>query len=172
MHSPIVIRRPLLRRWLAPCLFLLALLLPTFAVAQGIPGLSSADQTDIRNFTLNEDVFNRLQSVVTEGRAMHIKRMNVDMSKVSSLDEMADQMMAADPRTKALLSKHGFAPRQFLVANLALASTVMTMRYAEQTGQADAMTGQLNPANVKFYEEHKAAIDKMMTTGQQPAAQQ
>lgn len=154
-------RHPQARRWLVACLFSLVLLLPALAMAQ-VPGLSAADRADIQNFTLNQDVLNRLKSVMTEGRAMDIKKSHPDMTKVHSLDDMAGQIVAADPRIKPLLAKHGFTPRQFLVADLALVSTVMTVRYAEKSGQEQAMEGQLNPANVRFYKAHKASMDALV----------
>ncbi len=149
------------RRWLAACFVLLALLLPGMALAQA-PGLSAADRADVQNFNLNDDVFSRLQAVTSEGRAMHINKSHLDMSKVHSLDDMAKQMVAADPRIKPLLAKHDFTPRQFLVANMALVGTVMAMRYGEKNGKEKAVESQLNPNNVSFYKSHKAAVDKMI----------
>lgn len=165
MHALHTRSRSPVRRWLVACLFLLAVALPAAVMAQGIPGLSPADQQDIRDFTFDQDVFQRLQGVVTEGRKMNIKKSHLDMSKVKSLDDMANQVIEADPRIKPLLDKYRFSPRQFLVANLALVSTVMTMRYAEQSGQADAVTGQLNPANVRFYKAHRQAMDELVNAG-------
>lgn len=154
-------RHPQARRWLVACLFSLVLLLPALAMAQ-TQGLSAADRADVQNFTLNQDVLNRLKAVMTEGRAMNIKKSHLDMTKVHSLDDMADQIVAADPRIKPLLAKHGFTPRQFLVANLALVGTVMTVRYAEKSGHEKAMESQLNPANVRFYKAHKTTMDALV----------
>ncbi len=161
MNASIEFRHSRVRCWFGTCLVALALLLPCIAMAQ-TPGLSEADRADIHAFTLNNDVLDRLQAVKDEGRAMDIKKSHLDMKKVHSLDDMAGQMVAADPRVKPLLAKHGFTPRQFLVANLALVSTVMTVRYAEKSGQEKSLEGQLNPANVRFYKSHKAAIDALV----------
>jgi len=146
--------------WLAACLCLL-MLLPAAAMAQK-PGLSAADRADIKAFTLDEDVFGRLKAVVDEGRRMHIKRSQMDMRKVHSLDDMASQLVAADPRVKSLLAKHGFTPRQFLVADLATVGTVMAMQRARATGKVEAVEARLNPANVQFYKAHKAEMDAMV----------
>lgn len=172
MHVTHASRHPLVRRWLAPCLLLLIMLLPATVMAQGMPGLSTADQQDIHNFTFDQDVFQRLEGVVTEGREMNIKKSHLDMSKVHSLNEMAAQVVKADPRIKPLLDKHGFTPRQFLVANLALVSTVMSVRYAEEAGQEDALKGQINPANVAFYKAHRSAMDKLVDAGARQAQPQ
>lgn len=163
MKSFASMRRSPIRGWFAACLFTLVLLLPAMAMAQ-VPGLSAADSADIHDFTLNQDVVGRLKDVMTEGRAMNIKKSHLDMTRVHSLDDMADQIVTADPRIKPLLAKHGFTPRQFLVANLALVSTVMTVRYAEKSGNPKALEGQLNPANVRFYKEHKASLDALVNS--------
>lgn len=147
--------------WFAACLCLLALLLPAAAMAQK-PGLSAADRADIKAFTLDEDVFGRLKAVVDEGRRMHIKRSKMDMRQVHSLDDMASQLVAADPRVKPLLAKHGFTPRQFLVADLATVGTVMAMQRAQAAGKVEAVEARLNPANVQFYKAHKAEMDALV----------
>lgn len=147
--------------WLGTCFCVLALLLPAMAMAQR-PGLTAADRADIKSFTIDSDVFHRLKTVVTEARSMHMKRSHMDMRKVHSLDDMAHQLVSADPRIKPLLAKNGFTPRQFLVANLALVGTVMTMQRAQGTPQEKAIESQLNPANVRFYKAHKAEMDKLV----------
>ncbi|HET7664342.1 MAG TPA: hypothetical protein VFK31_11980 [Rhodanobacteraceae bacterium] len=164
-------RHSQVRSWFAACLFALVLSLSAMAMAQ-VPGLSAADRADIRNFTLNEDVVGRLKDVMAEGRAMNIKKSHPDMTKVHSLDDMADQIVSADPRIKPLLAKHGFTPRQFLVADLSLVSTAMTVRYAEKSGQQKAMESHLNPANVRFYKEHKASVDALLNAPASAASSQ
>lgn len=154
-------RHALMRRWFAVCLFMLIGAAPALAMAQA-PGLNATDRADIKAFTLTDGVFQRLQAVTTEGRALHVNKHRLDMRKVHSLDDMAKQLTAADPRVEPLLARHGFTPRQFLVANMALIGTVMAMKYGERTGHVKAVESQLNPANVSFYQSHKAAIDKML----------
>lgn len=161
MNPVVALRSPSRLRWLALALCVLVLLLPAMAVAQ-TPRLSAADRADIQAFTINSDVFQRLQNVVTQARAMHIKRSHLDMGHVHSLSGMAKEMVAADPRIKPLLAKNGFTPRQFLVADLALVETVMTMQRFQGTPQAKAAESQLNPANVRFYKAHKAAMDRLV----------
>ncbi len=148
-------------RWLCSALCALCLLLPAFAMAQS-PALTAADRADIKAFTITPDVFSRLQAVVAEAQKMHIKRARPDMSNVHSLDDVAHQLVATDPRIKPLLAKNGFTPRQFLVANLALVSTVVVMEQAAGTPQGKAAQSQLNPANVRFYKQHKAAMDALV----------
>ncbi|HEX7339686.1 MAG TPA: hypothetical protein VF271_07095 [Rhodanobacteraceae bacterium] len=149
------------RHWFFACLCALAFLLPAMAAAQA-PGLSAADRADIQAFTINNDVFQRLSTVMTQARAMHVKRSPLDMSKVHSLADMAQQMVASDPRIKPLLAKYGFTPRQFLVANMAVVGTTITLDHFAGTPQEKAVEGQLNPANVAFYKAHKAQMDALL----------
>lgn len=140
----------------------LALVLSPLAMAQG-QMLTPADQVEIATFTLTTDVLQRMQAVTTEGKAMKTKHAALDMSKVHSLDDMATQMVAVDPRIKPLLAKHGFTAHQFVVANLALINAVMAanaQNNPEMAGQGDKST--YNAANVAFYEAHRDAINTMM----------
>lgn len=142
-------------------LFVLLCMLPLTAMAQ-VPSLSAADRADVQAFTFNEDVFGRLQQVVAQAQALDLKRGQVDMNRVHSLADLAAQMVASDPRTKPLLTKYGFTPRQFLVANLALVTTVLPLQQARTPQQREAVEGKLNPANVRFYEAHKDAMVQML----------
>lgn len=149
------------KNFMGLCLCFLAFLLPVAGMAQAA-GLTAADRADIKAFTITSDVFHRLEAVVTQARAMHIKREHLDMSRVHSLADMAKQMATADPRIKPLLAKNGFTPRQFLVANMSFLSTVVSLRQAQGTPQEQAVESHLNPANVRFYKKHKAAMDRLV----------
>lgn len=144
-------------RWLV-CL--LVLLVPIAGMAQS--ALTAADRAEVKAFTFNNDVFTRLQKVVTQTRDMHIKRGQMDMSKVHSLDDLAKQLVASDSRTKPLLATHGFTPHQFLVANLALVATVGPLHAAQTPQQRERVKSQLNPVNVRFYEAHKTQMNQLV----------
>jgi hypothetical protein len=164
MHS---IQPSVHRRFFVFGLILLGLVFSAASVAQGAPQrFSAADRAEIAGFTLNMDVLNRLQAVTSEGRAMHLAKSRLDMSKVHSLDDMATQLVAVDPRIKPLLAKHGFTPHQFLVANLALVGTAMTMRMERDPQMAKRVDkSDLNQANMRFYKAHEAQIVQMLQGG-------
>lgn len=168
MYRPARSRRLPWLRWLLPAWCALALAVPALALAQASP-LTAADRADIQAFTITADVLARLKAVVAQARDVHIKRAQPDMANVHSLDDMARQLVATDPRIKPLLAKHGFTPRQLLVANLALVSTVVTMEQVAGTPQEKAVESHLNPANVRFYKQHKAAMEALVHP---PAASQ
>lgn len=160
MHPLASSHRFLHLRWLLAACCALTLMLPGMATAQA--ALTAADRADVQAFTINAEVLSRLKAVVAQARTMHIRRSQPDMSKVHSLEDMARQLVATDPRIKPLLAKHGFTPRQFLVANLALVSTVLTMEQVAGTPQEKAVESHLNAANVRFYKQHKAAMDALV----------
>lgn len=145
---------------------LLMCLVPFQLFAQGAPPspFTPADKAAIAHYTLNQDVFNRLLAVVTDAHAQGIDKEphQPDMSKVHSLDDLTNQITGADPRIAPLLSKHGFTPRDYMLANMAMANAVM----ASEAKQNPQMAGYLDPsqenaANVSFYEAHKAQLDAM-----------
>jgi hypothetical protein len=149
-------------------LVMLLVLLPALSLAQSAPQqLSAADRAEVGQFQLNQDVLSRLQAVTSEGQSMHIRKSRLDMSRVHSLDDMADQLTAIDPRIKPLLAKHGFTPHQFVVANMALVGTAMAVRMERDPKMAKYIdTSKLNQHNLAFYKAHEAQILRMMQQGE------
>ncbi|KGI77319.1 hypothetical protein LF63_0110560 [Oleiagrimonas soli] len=147
---------------------LLMLLAPALGMAQGVSQrLNAADRAEIANFQLNQDVLARLQAVTADGQSMHIKKSQLDMSKVHSLDDMADQLVAVDPRIQPMLAKHGFTPHQFVVANLALVGTAMAVQMQRDPKMAQYVeSDKLNQHNVDFYKSHESQILRMMQQGE------
>ncbi|MDA3913686.1 hypothetical protein [Oleiagrimonas sp.] len=159
--------------WMAFALVLLAVLLPATLMAQGTPHmLTAADRAEVAGFKLNTNVLDRLQAVTSEGRAMHLKKRRPDMSQVHSLDDMAQQLTAVDPRIKPLLARHGFTPHQFVVANMALVRTAMAVRMQQDPRMSKYVDmSKLDPGNLRFYKAHKSQIDAMMGGGADTAGQ-
>jgi hypothetical protein len=131
--------------------------------------IPAADKQAIQNYNLNEDVFKRIAKVTAEARAQGIKPKDAktDFSKVHSLDDLAAQVTASDPRIEPLIKKYGFTPREFLLANLALTNAAIAAE-AKNNPQMAAYVDQskVNKQNVAFYEAHKADINTMMNDGQ------
>ncbi|HET7358819.1 MAG TPA: hypothetical protein VFJ04_01610 [Rhodanobacteraceae bacterium] len=151
-------------RWMLCALCLL--MLPAAAMAQARQTMTPADQAEIAGFKLNEDVITRMAALTAEGRGMQIKKATLDMGTIHSLDDMAAQVVAGDPRIEPLMRKHGFTPHQFLVANLALVSAAMAANMQadpEMAKHVDA--SKVNMDNVRFYQAHQAQIDRLMQGG-------
>ncbi|WP_243039908.1 hypothetical protein [Dyella sedimenti] len=127
-------------------------------------GLPDADKQQIKKYTLNDDVFERLAAATREARATGIPPQAApDPARVRSLDDLTAQAMASDPRIPALVKKYGFTPREFMLANIALMNAVM----AVQARNDPAMAGNLNqvwinPDNLRFVDSHQAQVDALL----------
>lgn len=151
----------------ACCLGLLSLALgvSSLAHAQLVPGgLPESDKQLIKGYTLNEDVFRRLAAATREARAQGIPPQAApDPSKVHSLDDLAKQAMSGDPRIPALVSKYGFTPREFMLANIALSNAVMAVQSRRDVVLAgDLNQAWVNPDNVRFVDAHKDDVTALL----------
>jgi len=141
------------------------------APAQGNPAsqIPASDRQAIQNYNLNDDVFNRIVKVSQEAKAQGIKPKDAktDFSKIHSLDDLAAQVTNSDPRISPLIKKHGFTPREFLLANLAVTNAAIASE-AKSNPQMAAYVDQskVNQKNVAFYEAHKAQITALMNEDQ------
>ncbi|MDQ0011594.1 hypothetical protein J2T07_003808 [Luteibacter jiangsuensis] len=136
---------------------------PAANPASAIP---ASDKQAIQNYNLNDDVFNRIVKVSQDAKKQGIKPKDAktDFSKIHSLDDLAAQVTAADPRIEPLIKKYGFTPREFLLANLAVTNAAIASE-AKNNPQMAAYVDQskVNKQNVAFYEAHKAQINALMT---------
>ncbi|WP_109125737.1 hypothetical protein [Dyella sp. C11] len=129
------------------------------------PGLPEADKQQIKEYTLTDDVFGRLAAATREARTAGIQpQASPDASKVHSLNDLANQAMAADPRIPVLVKKYGFTPREFMLANIALMNAIM----AVQARNDPALSGNLNQAwvnadNIRFVESHQNDVKALMS---------
>jgi hypothetical protein len=127
--------------------------------------IPAADKQAIQNYNLNDDVFSRIVKVSQEAKKEGIKPKDAktDFSKIHSLDDLAAQVTAADPRIEPLIKKYGFTPREFLLANLAVTNAAIASE-AKSNPQMAAYVDQskVNQKNVAFYESHKAQINSLM----------
>lgn len=160
----------------ACCLGLLTVLLVAapLAHAQLAPaGLPDADKQQIKSYLLTDDVFNRLVAATGEARATGIQPQAApDPSKVHSLNDLAAQAMAGDPRIPALVKKYGFTPREFMLANIALMNAAMAVQARNDPALAHNLNQiWVNPENIRFVDAHRAQIAALLQGGGQgPAA--
>jgi len=159
-------------RYVLAALLATASLVPVAASAQQaanpVSQIPASDKKAIQDYSLNDDVFNRIVKVTQEAKAQGIKPKDAatDFSKVHSLDDLANQVTSADPRIAPLLKKYGFTPREFLLANLAVTNAAMASQ-AKSNPQLAAYIDQskVNQKNVAFYEAHKGQINALMAEG-------
>lgn len=146
---------------------MLALLLGMvpLAHAQVAPtGLPDADKQQIKNYTLNDDVFNRLAAATREARSTGIPPQAApDPTKVHNLDDLAAQAMASDARIPALVKKYGFTPREFMVANIALMNAVMAVQARDDPALSNNLNKVwVNADNLRFVDSHRAQIAALL----------
>lgn len=152
--------------WLLRLAFLVLAALPACALAQNaLEHLKPADRAEIAAYRLDADVLARLQAVVAESRRLNLRKAPLDMTRVHSLDDMARQLVAVDPRIQPLLARNGFTPHRFVVANLALVTTAIAVSMKRQGGDAARLS---DTANMQFYERHEAQIGRLLQSASQP----
>ncbi|KRE95001.1 hypothetical protein ASG87_17120 [Frateuria sp. Soil773] len=155
-------------RVLLPLLAVLVSIVPLWAQAQvAAPGLPEADKQAIASYNLNEDVFNRLVAATKEARAQGIKPQQPPANaQVHNLDDLANQAVGSDPRIAPLIKKHGFTPREFLLANIALMNAALVVQSRSQPEMAQYIDqSKVNKANVSFYEAHQSQIAALQSSG-------
>jgi hypothetical protein len=112
--------------------------------------LDVADQATLAKHVLTEDELNRMIALTKDAKGRN-HGPSVDMSDVGSLEALAAKA-DKQPGAHALLAAHGFTAREYLVAVLTTARTVMAAR----------MGGGAGTPNVAFYRAHQAQMDRMM----------
>ncbi|WP_430390560.1 hypothetical protein [Dyella sp. 20L07] len=127
-------------------------------------GLPEADKQQIKSYTLNDDVFNRLVAATKEARTSGIPPQAApDPAKVHSLNDLATQAMASDPRIPALVKKYGFTPREFMLANIALTNALLAVQARSDPATANNLNQVwVNPDNIRFVDGHQAQIAALM----------
>lgn len=158
-------------RWLRGAMVLLLAMSPlAYAQEGGGPPLPAADLQAIDGYTLNQDVLQRLMAVVKEGHALgiHPTQPAADQQhEPYSLDAIAAQAVAADPRIAPLLAKYGFTPRQFLLTNMAMSTAALAVQAKQHPELAGYVAGRhINSANVAFYETHLTEIAAFLRSQQ------
>jgi hypothetical protein len=155
-----------LRHGFSALLLAVAMLVSTGAFAQQGPAnaLPDADKQAIKNYNLNDDVFNRLIAATKEARAEGIHpQSQPNPAQIHNLDDLTQQAMKADNRIEPLVKKFGFTPREFMIANLALMNAAIASQ-AKNDPEAAKYVDQnkVNQANVAFYESHQAQLNALM----------
>jgi hypothetical protein len=132
-------------------------------------GLPEADKQQIKSYTLTDDIFNRLVAATEEARSTGIPPQAApDSSKVHSLNDLAAQAMAGDPRIPALVKKYGFTPREFILANIALMNAAMAVQARNDAALAQNLNQVwVNPDNIRFVDAHRAQVAALFQGGHQ-----
>lgn len=133
----------------------LALTGPAFAAGGD---LSPADLNALKSYTLSMDKINGMQAAMDEAKksGMENKMHNVGDS-AKSLAEMEAKVKAI-PGAMAIFAKHGLSAHDIVVMPFALMDASMCVQYPTA---APKLADRVSPAQIAFYKQHKAEIDKM-----------
>lgn len=122
-----------------------------------------ADRATIRNFPLSMDLIRRLATTIEAGNQKHLPCASTNGG---SIDATVRQITTQYPWAVPFLAKHGFTPRQFVVATFALANTVMTANFMAHPNspwsQAALKQHGYSPRNVALFNANKAEITMLM----------
>jgi hypothetical protein len=147
------------------CLLCAFLLAPVAAVA------APTEQSELESYTLTMDKVHDLARALTDlSTYIHAHpevraKLETAGDEGESLDAAA-RRMAAVPEIVELLGRNGFQPREFLLAQVALAQSAFAVAH-KPLGQGDrecAAQMHLNPANLSFIRLHHAELRAMEAT--------
>src|SRR5579859_2436079 len=129
------------------------------------PSLPQADKQQIKQYKLTDDNFGRLAAATREARTTGIPPQAApDATKVRSLNDLANQAMAADPRIPALVKKYGFTPREFMLANIALMNAIMAVQARNDPALSNNLNQTwVNAENIRFVESHQAEVQSLVS---------
>jgi hypothetical protein len=126
------------------------------------------DLKALANYTLTVDTLNKVERVYRDLAAAMKADPSIE-SKMDALEGNANDSLADMARRyqsvapfDAALGKEGMTPREYATFTMALMQAGMAS--AAQKMGATLPEG-VNPANVKFVEDHKADLEKMQSMG-------
>lgn len=127
---------------------------------------AAAVSAPTRPLLLTDDLLDRMIAVARESKAIDARQARHDAddsdddddTEAPSIASMADRM-DADPVARAMLARHGFTGRSYLLAMTTLAQAGAQARMAG-TRWASKMPGAttVDPRNVAFYKQHTAKL--------------
>lgn len=131
----------------------------------------SADHQAVRNYPLTENLLQRMQAVKAAAEARHLQggQGSSDPADLGSLDAMTQALVREHPQVVPLLASHGFTPRSYVTAQMALMSASMAATALANPDSSIARAIQqqhdYNPSQVAFVKAHAAEIRTLMQGG-------
>jgi hypothetical protein len=142
--------------------------LPIAVSAQSQAGpaaLSPSDQSEIRDFRLDDAFLGRLKAITTDPATSALNGQKIDPTGAHSLNDLAARVDAV-PQLKAVINRNGLTSRQYLVGTFALVNAAMVDTMQNNPAMAQYVKkDSVSTANVNFYESHKDEISALMATG-------
>lgn len=146
-------------RLLSGAAFAAALILSasTAALAKG-SDISPADLSQLKSYTLSMDKINGMQAAMDDAKKSGLAdKMKSAGDNAQSLAQMEANIKAM-PGPMAIFARHGLSAHDAVVMPLALMDAGMCVAYPSA---APKLADRVSPAQVAFYKQHKAEIEKM-----------
>ena len=117
-----------------------------------------ADLNALKSYSLSMDKINGMQAAMDDARKSGMdKNMTSSSGDAKSIAEMEARIKAM-PGAMAIFSKHGLTAHDVVVMPFALMDAGMCVIYPSA---APKLADRVSPAQIAFYKQHKAELDKM-----------
>lgn len=138
---------------------LAALVLSAPAALSKGEDMSPADLNALKSYSLSMEKVKAMQATMDEASKVPVmeKQMHGVGDDAKSIAEM-EAKLSALPQAVALYKKHGLSAHDAVVMPLALMDAGMCVLYPSA---APKLTDRVSSAQVIFYKQHKAELDKM-----------
>lgn len=138
---------------------LAALVLSAPAALSKGDDMSPADLNALKSYSLSMDKVKAMQAAMDEASKVPVmeKQMRGVGDDAKSIAEM-EAKLSALPQAVALYKKHGLSAHDAVVMPLALMDAGMCVLYPSA---APKLADRVSSAQVIFYKQHKAELDKM-----------
>ena len=138
---------------------LAALVLSAPAALSKGEDMSPADLNALKSYSLSMDKVKAMQAAMDEASKVPVmeKQMHGVGDDAKSIAEM-EAKLSALPQAVALYKKHGLSAHDAVVMPLALMDAAMCVLYPSA---APNLADRVSSAQVIFYKQHKAELDKM-----------
>lgn len=138
---------------------LAALVLSAPAALSKGEDMSPADLNALKSYSLSMEKVKAMQAAMDEASKVPVmeKQMHGVGDDAKSIAEM-EAKLSALPQAVALYKKHGLSAHDAVVMPLALMDAAMCVLYPSA---APKLADRVSSAQVIFYKQHKAELDKM-----------
>jgi hypothetical protein len=155
---------------LLACSLALSLLAPSPLAAQTKKAADSPDQKELLAYVLTMDKIHHLADATKELKGWQDKNPQAakeleenQLGDSADINEQAKLLESKFPQAVAIVKKHGFATREYLVALYAYIEsvTIVAIKKSGQPPDPSRVNGVVNPANLALIEKNWEEIQKL-----------
>ena len=138
------------------------------AFPQAAKGAGDKDLVEMEHYTLTMEKATRYSEVFNDLSTLAKANPKLASKMESDADEnlaSAERRISAQPEIVAVLTKHGFTARDFVLFGFVLFQSAFASETAKANGVDPAKMAaeaHVNPANMAFVSQHKAELEALM----------